>query len=245
MKTIDDTKFDLYAFEMLTVGETNISHDQPSGSHDQSSGSHDQPSGSHDQSSGSHDQQEVSIATHSESTPVISVDHGNNSQPYPLAAGCSNGSGCSNDAEQGSPPAKLMKSEPITVVSEWHCCAICLEELLDTELKGHSKCGASICDTCLQVCLSVYLCMRSVSTYASVFMCVCHSPIRVCVYHPSVCLFMYASVCLLCVHVLLPWYPLHRHQELIIVTSRCSVQLVSKFLVVMVTIMELLLTGLL
>ena len=193
MKTIDDTKFDLYAFEMLTVGETNISHDQPSGSHDQSSGSHNQPSGSHDQSSGSHEQQEVSIATHSESTPVISVDHGNNSQPYPLAAGCSNESGCSNDTEQGSPPAKLMKSEPITVVSEWHCCAICLEELLDTELKGHSKCGASICDTCLQVCLSVYLCMRSVSTYASVY--VCLSSTHPCVCISSICLSVYVCIC--------------------------------------------------
>ena len=154
IKTIDDTKFDLYAFEMLTVGETTMANDNIQGSHDQPSGSHDQPSGSHDQHSGSHEQQE---ATHGESTSVT-VDS-DNSQPHPLAAGCSNGNGCNNDAGQGSPPAKLMKSEPITVVSEWHSCAICLEELLDTELKGHSKCGASICDTCLQVCLHVYLCV--------------------------------------------------------------------------------------
>ena len=149
VKTIDDTKYDLYAFEMLTVSETTVSHDLPAGSHDQSI---DQLSGSHNQPGESHEQQEVSMATHGESTSVTSVDTDNNSQPHPLAAGCSNGSGCSNDAGQGSPPAKLMKSEPITIVSEWHCCAICLEELLDTELKGHSKCGASICDTCLQVC---------------------------------------------------------------------------------------------
>lgn len=147
IKTIDDTKYDLYAFEMVTVSETTVSHDQPAGSHEQSI----------DQPSGSHEQQEVSMATHGESTLMTSVDavdHDNDSQPHPLAAGCSNGSGCSNDAGQGSPPAKLMKSEPITVVSEWHCCGICLEELLDTELKGH-KCGASICDSCLQVCICV------------------------------------------------------------------------------------------
>ena len=151
IKTIDDTKFDLYAFEMLTVGEAT------------STDASDDTQGSHDQSSGSHEQQEV--ATCSDSIPVISIGVGddNSPMPHPLPAGCSNGSGCNNDSGQGSPPAKLMKSEPVTVVSEWHCCAICLEELLDTELKGHSACGASICDTCLQVRVRPSVCMSFIA----------------------------------------------------------------------------------
>ena len=176
---------------MLTVGEatTTVVSDDTQGSYDQSSGSHEQ-------------KQEV--ATSSDNIPVISIgaSDGNSPKPHPIPAGCNNGSGCNNDAGQGSPPAKLMKSEPVTVVSEWHCCAICLEELLDTDLKGHSACGASICDTCLQVCvclsvclsvwplllhvcLSVCLSVSFIPPCLSVCMYILYYPMSVC---PSVCL---------------------------------------------------------
>lgn len=37
-----------------------------------------------------------------------------------------------------------------TVVSKWHSCAICLEEMMDTELLTHLKCGTLICHSCLE-----------------------------------------------------------------------------------------------
>ena len=175
---------------MLTVGEatTTVVSDDTQGSYDQSSGSHEQ-------------KQEV--ATSSDNIPVISIgaSDGNSPKPHPIPAGCNNGSGCNNDAGQGSPPAKLMKSEPVTVVSEWHCCAICLEELLDTDLKGHSACGASICDTCLQVCVCLSVCLYGLYCSMSVCLSVCllYSPMFVCLYVcpllPHVCLSVCLSVC--------------------------------------------------
>ena len=160
IKTVDDTKFDIYAFEMVTVGEAAMvqgSHDQSSVSHDQSSGSHDQSSGSHDQFSSSDGCQGWALSTrgHSEGTSMMgSVEYvGGYSTSWCLSSD-------DYDVEQGSPPAKLMKSEPISVVAEWHRCSICFEELLDTELKGcaHPGCEAAMCDTCLQVCVSVCAC---------------------------------------------------------------------------------------
>ena len=144
---------------MLTVGEamTTVASDDIQGSHDHSSGS-----------------REHEVATCSDNIPVISLGAGdvNNTKLHPLPTECNNGNGCNSDSGQGSPPAKLMKSEPVTVVSEWHCCAICLEELLDTELKGHSACGASICETCLQVCVCPSVCMSCNATCLSISVCV-------------------------------------------------------------------------
>ena len=154
MKGVDDIKYDLYAIEMVSVGDGSHGNDT-SGEGESQSGSHDPQSRSHDPQSGSHDvQQDPQKAGYN---PLTSGDTDDVTEPHPqVAATCDEGSGCgSSDGGQGSPPAKLMKSEPVAVVTEWHCCAICLEELLDTELKGHSKCGSSICDTCLKVCPSV------------------------------------------------------------------------------------------
>ena len=36
------------------------------------------------------------------------------------------------------------------VVMEWHSCAICLEEMVDSELLTHTPCGALLCATCLE-----------------------------------------------------------------------------------------------
>ena len=189
IKTLDDNKYELYAIEMMSVGDGSHgntdtsgggeSPDAQSGSHDPQPGPHDpQPEsqdaqyGSHDSQSGAndgshdvqHDPQQAGYI------PLTSGDTDDITEPYPQSATVwDDGSGCSSDGGQGSPPAKLMKSEPVAVVTEWHCCAICLEELLDTELKGHSKCGASICDTCLQVCTSVHVCV----CVCGVCVCVC------------------------------------------------------------------------
>jgi len=161
IKTLDDNKYELYAIEMMSVGDgshgddtsgVRESRDVQSGSHDPQPGLNDPQPESHDHQSGTHDiQHDPQQAGY---IPLMSGDADNITEPHPQSAAvCDEGSGCSSsDGGQGSPPAKLMKSEPVAVVTEWHCCAICLEELLDTELKGHSKCGASICDTCLQVC---------------------------------------------------------------------------------------------
>ena len=168
IKSLDDNKYELYAIEMMSVGDGSRgngtsggggSHDAQSGSHDPQLGSHDPQPGSHDAQPGSSDAQPGSNDTQHDPQqagyiPLTSGDTDDITESHPQAtAACDEGSGCSSsDGGQGSPPAKLMKSEPVAVVTEWHCCAICLEELLDTELKGHAKCGASICDTCLQVC---------------------------------------------------------------------------------------------
>lgn len=36
------------------------------------------------------------------------------------------------------------------VIMEWHSCAICLEEMVDSELLTHTPCGALLCATCLE-----------------------------------------------------------------------------------------------
>ena len=145
IKTVDDTKYDIYAFQMVTVGEAAMVQ----GSHDQSSGSHDRLSSF-------------------DGCPSWSLSTGGLSEGASMMGGVDLDIGCStswclssddNDVEQGSPPAKLMKSEPISVVAEWHRCSICFEELLDTELKGHPECEATICSTCLQVCVCVCVCL--------------------------------------------------------------------------------------
>ena len=45
---------------------------------------------------------------------------------------------------------------PRAVVMEWHSCAICLEEMVDTELVTHSSCGAILCPSCLQSSVDHY-----------------------------------------------------------------------------------------
>ena len=42
------------------------------------------------------------------------------------------------------------------VVVEWHSCAICLEEMVDSELVTHASCGAVLCPSCLQSSVDHY-----------------------------------------------------------------------------------------
>ena len=42
------------------------------------------------------------------------------------------------------------------VVMEWHSCAICLEEMVDSELVTHGTCGAILCPSCLQSSVDHY-----------------------------------------------------------------------------------------
>ena len=60
----------------------------------------------------------------------------------------------SHDANtlQDATPAPADAPPPpgvVSVVMEWHSCAICLEEMVDTDLLTHKECGAVLCAVCL------------------------------------------------------------------------------------------------
>ena len=42
------------------------------------------------------------------------------------------------------------------VVMEWHSCAICLEEMIDSDMVTHATCGAVLCPSCLQSSVDHY-----------------------------------------------------------------------------------------
>lgn len=54
--------------------------------------------------------------------------------------------------------ATVSSSDTVEVGSGWKSCAICLEELPETELMVHTICGGTFCSTCLEVssCLVCY-----------------------------------------------------------------------------------------
>ena len=60
----------------------------------------------------------------------------------------------------GNPAAATEKGDaPVltkAVVVEWHSCAICLEEMVDSELVTHATCGAVLCSPCLQSSVDHY-----------------------------------------------------------------------------------------
>ena len=38
-----------------------------------------------------------------------------------------------------------------TAADQWKTCAICLEEMIDSDLMAHASCGGTLCHTCLEV----------------------------------------------------------------------------------------------
>ena len=66
----------------------------------------------------------------------------------------------SNSPAVGDPPIDPVISQPNepprAVVMEWHSCAICLEEMVDSELVTHAACGAVLCPSCLQASVEHY-----------------------------------------------------------------------------------------
>lgn len=58
--------------------------------------------------------------------------------------------------EEDNPATSHQPLTPRAVVMEWHSCAICLEEMVDTELVTHGSCGAILCSSCLQSSVDHY-----------------------------------------------------------------------------------------
>lgn len=52
--------------------------------------------------------------------------------------------------EGDNPVISQPSTPPQAVVMEWHSCAICLEEMVDSGLVTHGSCGAVLCPSCLQ-----------------------------------------------------------------------------------------------
>ena len=50
----------------------------------------------------------------------------------------------------------VSQASAAAVVVEWHSCAICLEEMVDSDLVTHASCGAVLCPTCLQSSVDHY-----------------------------------------------------------------------------------------
>ena len=62
-------------------------------------------------------------------------------------------------ADDDPNPAPRKGDAPVinkAVVVEWHSCAICLEEMVDSELVTHASCGAILCPSCLQSSVDHY-----------------------------------------------------------------------------------------
>jgi ubiquitin C-terminal hydrolase len=61
----------------------------------------------------------------------------------------------------GENDRQTYKKEDVPVISkavvmEWHSCAICLEEMIDSDLVTHATCGAVLCPSCLQSSVDHY-----------------------------------------------------------------------------------------
>ena len=54
-------------------------------------------------------------------------------------------------AEGGSAGEVATPAAATLVTDEWKSCAICLEELEDSELLCHKLCGGTFCQNCLEV----------------------------------------------------------------------------------------------
>lgn len=52
----------------------------------------------------------------------------------------------------------VSSSDTVEASSDWKSCAICLEELPETELMVHTTCGGTFCSTCLEVSPPFYHC---------------------------------------------------------------------------------------
>lgn len=61
-----------------------------------------------------------------------------------------------SDHNHGNEAAPVINQATTSVVVEWHSCAICLEEMVDSDLVTHTSCGAILCRTCLQSSVDYY-----------------------------------------------------------------------------------------
>ena len=52
--------------------------------------------------------------------------------------------------------ATVTSSEAVEASSDWKSCAICLEELPETDLLVHTTCGGTFCSTCLEVSVHTF-----------------------------------------------------------------------------------------
>ena len=161
VKQIDDEKCEIFAFELspLPSGDPNSSEMEGEGERErEEEGERGEGTGSsvsgrkHGKESDSDTDglptkmfksEQQSSSREGNSPPAPVVDPSNEPPPHPMSDGALPGKG-------GAPVINR------AVVVEWHSCAICLEEMVDSELMTHGTCGAVLCPSCLQSSVDHY-----------------------------------------------------------------------------------------